>query len=412
MSFRKLIIETRLLALVISAGILTLMISFGAGCSSQGTLGDDHWLDNKEDITPKPIVVQPTEQSPGETVNPTATPGTAQAKYILPLSKYKDYIIPDSNSRLLTKQDISEVLYMYLITFGKNEIYARHGYVFQDDIIQSYFEDMPWYQKNPDYDESMLNDIEKQNVQLIQEYIDTAGKNYYPIESGSKIDLNGDGELDEIYLEYTPPQYNNGVWTFYNDFRLIINDASIEWYAENPDGTMYICNIDASDPYKAIAVTDTGPSDDYCAHFFYYDGIEIHSMGVIEGSEQTIAADGSGILTTSKRGSILHTWFYPQQYRLTSDRKLEEVPAELYPMKYLVKVVKELPLVKSPDDPSLSVTLNPGEDALIYASDDKEWLLIVNKDGLEGWVAIDNYNEIRGTGLTADEYFEGLIYAD
>jgi len=46
----------------------------------------------------------------------------------------------------------------------QNEILARHGYVFkQNKILQSYFENQPWYKPNPDFKAEMLILIEMQN---------------------------------------------------------------------------------------------------------------------------------------------------------------------------------------------------------------------------------------------------------
>jgi tetratricopeptide (TPR) repeat protein len=359
-------------------------------------------VQNETDEESQSVDVQPTEETMVDTVIPSATPEVAQVKYAMPLSKYRDYLLPDSDSRLLTKQEISE-LWIFELPLARNEIFARHGRVFQDEYTQTYFESKAWYEKNPDYNDTLLNDFEKQNVQRIQDYADTARKNFYPIEPGRNIDLNGDGILDEIHLDYTPYEY--GV------FRLTINDTFVEAEGENLDGIIYKCNIDASDPYKAIAITEAGPSDDYITYFFYYDGMQIHSMGEIGGGDHTIAADGSGILSTKERGWVLHTWFYPIEYRLTPDRRLEAIPTPLYTMKTIVKAAKQVPLQKSPTDPAVSVTLHPGEDALIYATDNKEWLLIVNQDGLEGWLSMEDYYELQGNDWT-NQVFEGLNYAD
>jgi|GEM_PF-6253385 len=52
----------------------------------------------------------------------------------------------------------------------RNEIYARNGYIFNDQIINNYFKNMDWYVPNPDYSDDMLNDIEKGNLAIINYY--------------------------------------------------------------------------------------------------------------------------------------------------------------------------------------------------------------------------------------------------
>lgn len=79
------------------------------------------------------------------------------------------YIIPDSNSRYLTKEE----LYQYdksSLGFIRNEIFARHGYVFKNEDYRNYFTSMPWYLPDSKFKGTLkeLNPVEKHNVELIQ----------------------------------------------------------------------------------------------------------------------------------------------------------------------------------------------------------------------------------------------------
>ena len=56
----------------------------------------------------------------------------------------------------------------------RNEIYARHGWVFRRPDPRRYFEGQPWYRPNPDglanrMVEAELSGVERRNVQIIQE---------------------------------------------------------------------------------------------------------------------------------------------------------------------------------------------------------------------------------------------------
>ena len=62
----------------------------------------------------------------------------------------------------------------------RNEIYARHGRMFNDQTLQDYFNDQDWYrpQYAPDhFDESILNDVEAYNMDLIHSYEINNGMN-------------------------------------------------------------------------------------------------------------------------------------------------------------------------------------------------------------------------------------------
>ncbi|GKZ09516.1 hypothetical protein ANS017_09000 [Paraclostridium bifermentans] len=79
------------------------------------------------------------------------------------------YIIPDSSSRYLTKEE----LYQYdksSLGFIRNEIFARHGYVFKNEDYRNYFTSMPWYLPDSRFKGTLkeLNPVEKHNVELIQ----------------------------------------------------------------------------------------------------------------------------------------------------------------------------------------------------------------------------------------------------
>ncbi len=83
-----------------------------------------------------------------------------------------EYIIPDSDTRLLTEYD----LYGFTtdeLRIARNEIYARHGRKFTDKALQEYFDSKSWYYGvwEPDeFSDNMLSDIEHKNKDLIVEY--------------------------------------------------------------------------------------------------------------------------------------------------------------------------------------------------------------------------------------------------
>lgn len=53
----------------------------------------------------------------------------------------------------------------------RNEIYARHGYIFKSKDLKDYFAKKDWYSGTvSDLNKIKLNKIEKQNVELIKFY--------------------------------------------------------------------------------------------------------------------------------------------------------------------------------------------------------------------------------------------------
>ena len=80
-----------------------------------------------------------------------------------------DYILPSSADRLLTEEDIASLTKEEL-RIAKNEIYARHGRLFNDKSLQEYFNSKSWYTgyiPGLEFSESVLNNIELANISFI-----------------------------------------------------------------------------------------------------------------------------------------------------------------------------------------------------------------------------------------------------
>lgn len=56
------------------------------------------------------------------------------------------------------------------LAFARNEIFARHGYIFKIQKYAQYFNNKPWYAPNAHFSESDLSEIERYNVTLILYY--------------------------------------------------------------------------------------------------------------------------------------------------------------------------------------------------------------------------------------------------
>lgn len=83
-----------------------------------------------------------------------------------------EYILFNSDSIMLTETDL-EFLSDRELELARNEIYARHGRKFNTDYIQQYFDSKSWYKGTIDadkFDDSVLNNIEKYNIEFIRNY--------------------------------------------------------------------------------------------------------------------------------------------------------------------------------------------------------------------------------------------------
>lgn len=83
-----------------------------------------------------------------------------------------EYIMPESNFVYFSEYDLKDMTKDEL-RLARNEIYARHGRRFNSADLYDYFSSKSWYVPSVDadkFDESVLNEAEKHNIKLIEEF--------------------------------------------------------------------------------------------------------------------------------------------------------------------------------------------------------------------------------------------------
>ena len=74
-----------------------------------------------------------------------------------------------TNKQYYTKENFENEQKL-VIHLAKNEIYARHGYIFKNEDLYNYFMGCVWYNptcKAEDFDDSVLNEYEKANLEIL-----------------------------------------------------------------------------------------------------------------------------------------------------------------------------------------------------------------------------------------------------
>lgn len=77
-----------------------------------------------------------------------------------------DYLFP-SDKEYIESSDI-EGKSKEDLAFMRNEILARHGYIFKDNKYRDYFESKSWYKEDKNFSENILNAIEKKNIEFLK----------------------------------------------------------------------------------------------------------------------------------------------------------------------------------------------------------------------------------------------------
>jgi YARHG domain len=81
------------------------------------------------------------------------------------LSQWEKFDFATTSVRLeqLKELNLDDLKFMRGLVFG------RHGRIFKDAYIQSYLKERPWYKPNPDFQNSLLNEMERRNLDVIRE---------------------------------------------------------------------------------------------------------------------------------------------------------------------------------------------------------------------------------------------------
>ena len=77
-------------------------------------------------------------------------------------------INPETSIRLLRPEELSAYTPQQL-RLVRNEIFARHGYVFTSKDLNRYFDEQVWYEADSSFTEEMLTEVERQNIQALRE---------------------------------------------------------------------------------------------------------------------------------------------------------------------------------------------------------------------------------------------------
>lgn len=84
-------------------------------------------------------------------------------------------VFPDSSEKVISTEDIKK-LSDEEIRYAINEIYARHGYSFNDKELKAFYEKYNWYHasiKPDEFSVDLFNSVEKKNIEALQQERDS-----------------------------------------------------------------------------------------------------------------------------------------------------------------------------------------------------------------------------------------------
>ncbi len=88
-----------------------------------------------------------------------------------------EYILPESSTRVYEAWEL-EGLSDHDLFVARNEIYARHGYIFETGELSEYFGSKSWYLTSDVFNEGALSEVERANVSTILSIEQARGSQY------------------------------------------------------------------------------------------------------------------------------------------------------------------------------------------------------------------------------------------
>src|SRR5215207_5989771 len=74
----------------------------------------------------------------------------------------------DYAKQKVTREQLKDID-LWSLKLLRGVVFGRHGRIFKDRDIQNYLKEQAWYKPNPDFSNSMLNETERENLDLIRE---------------------------------------------------------------------------------------------------------------------------------------------------------------------------------------------------------------------------------------------------
>lgn len=178
--------------------------------------------------------------------------GTLNNPYLTAVPE--DYAVANSSAQLLTELDLLSCSATKLVV-ARNEIYARHGYVFSDTELQAYFCTKSWYTpsvKGSEFDSGVLSSTELKNISLIKTMQPYAGENGCVINQA---------RVSSQYTYYIVG-YCNHIPTISNVPNAdALNQQINDNHKDQPDYTFTNYTLHQTQHIVSLAISSIGPSD-------------------------------------------------------------------------------------------------------------------------------------------------------
>lgn len=239
--------------------------------------------------------------------------------------------------------------------------------------------------------------------------------------TAGRIDLNGDGKEEVLYLEALGPNYNGNGWNDWehinSNFRVRVNDWYYESQGTNVEPVLMAFSPDGEQ--ILLAVYDDGPSGDPLTSFYRYDDTGLYTAGEIYADLRSASIDEDGVLKCTLRVDMIQTEWVWAYYEWNGNEIVQREEDLYYYVddsqwreqeQLSLMLLRKITVFAARSESSKAIEMDPQEVRNI-ATDGVEWINLEAKDGTSGWIRVES-GWLPSEEVEVSELFEGRILAD
>lgn len=322
-------------------------------------------------------------------------------------SALSNYILPISNQRKVTVADLKE-LSTDELALARNEIYARYGKTFKTEEIQAFFNQKSWYKKNPNFQDSSITQIEKENAAFIRK-IEKEEKARLFLEIptnkdakniSSEFDMDGDGKNDQIVFQNTAS----------NKVKISVNAASMTLDLSEGDAlyqfdasSLDFIQLNDQSSYRDLVIEGPSSNDFFDFMVIRYDGKKVYTLFTIStwgGSVADFRLNGKGEIRFQEEDITLGNYTKTSAYQLTNG-KFKDTSSNV--VNVFSKALQPITLPVSPSS-NKTIKIQKGEKVLFRRHLGPDWYEILSESGKIGWIQMKN---IDSDGALINAMYKG-----
>lgn len=344
---------------------------------------------------------------------------------IIKLNESNEYYIFKTNTNIKKIDFYNAFIGEHYISFHKGDIIATANDVTPETelVINSFIpEVIPNIMAEITFEDGTVEDyvleyngrdggISMMKQSVTANNLDSSSMLEYYGYQNIQVDLNNDGKEDKLYYDYGYQENETNPTLKINDkdFSSLLDDC----FLYNASSSIILANIDESDDFVDIIISNDGDNDYDTFYILRYDG-----ENLIKINKETQGMPGfsmhieDGIIYSCKRADVLATMELEVKYKLENNELVEIKPESgIYNYNIYAEggnkmtALEDLNVYTLMNDDSERIVLKEGETFISDKTDGEHWANIITSDGKEYWIYVD------ASDMKLYDQIEGLMFA-